>query len=196
MVSSRRLLVALSAIVLIAAIDHAYIVPAAASNGVAPSVQTDAGISAEADYLSGRTLTTICAGNESAWTQALTAVGLPGSQADRYYGFSLIAQGVMHLSPYVCEGLRLGSVASLRASNVLQVGWAVDVLLHESTHLGRFTRDESLAEACARVRLPAELNRLYQIAYGSREMRSLTLAAAAFRATQDPAYRGGTCTPA
>ena len=73
----------------------------------------------------------------------------------------------MHLSPYVCEGLRLGGVAALRAANTLQVGWAVDVLLHESALMGRFTHDESVAEACARAGLPTELNRLYQIAYRS-----------------------------
>ena len=38
----------------------------------------------------------------------------------------------MHLSPYVCEGLRLGASASTRRPNELQVAWSVDVLVHES----------------------------------------------------------------
>ena len=34
-------------------------------------------MSAEASYLSGGTLTAICASNGQAWSQTLTAVGLP-----------------------------------------------------------------------------------------------------------------------
>ncbi len=159
------------------------------------SVRTDAGIAAEADFLSGRTLTVVCAASGPQWGRTLAAVGLPADEADEYYGFSLIPEGVMHLSPYVCDGLRLGANATARAANELQVAWSVDVLLHESTHLGRFTYDEALAEACARTGLPAELHRLYGVAYHSSEMRSLTLAAASLRSTQGRAYQGGSCPP-
>jgi hypothetical protein len=159
----------------------------------APSVQTDAQISAEASYLSGRALTVTCAESSVAWQSALTAVGLPGAYADEFYGFSLIAQGEMHLSPYVCAGLRLGVSPSTRGAHELQVAWSVDVLVHESTHMGRFTYNEEIAEACARVGLPGELHRLYQVAYHSTEMRRLTSAATLFRSTQAAAYRNGTC---
>jgi hypothetical protein len=99
----------------------------------------------------------------------------------------------MHLSPYVCEGVRLGSSASTRRTHELQVAWSVDVLVHESTHMARFTYDEALVEACARVGLALELHRLYRIGYASAEMRGLSLAAGSFRQTQGPAYQGGTC---
>ena len=157
------------------------------------SVRTNAGIATEADYLSGRTLTVVCAATGPQWRQALAAVGLPADEADEYYGFSLIPEGELHLSPYVCDGLRLGASAATRAANELQVAWSVDVLLHESTHMGRRTYDEALVEACARVGLPGELHRLYGVAYHSPEMRSLTLAAASLRSTQGRAYQGGTC---
>jgi len=168
---------------------------ARAGTFAATSVRTDAAIAVEGEYLSGRSLTVVCARTEQDWTQALTAVGLPSAQADKYYGFSLISQGVMHLSPYVCDGLRFGTVASMRASHPFQVAWSVDVLVHESVHMGRFSSDEALAEACARVSLPVELHRLYGLAYHSAEMSRLTLAAAWFRGTQPAAYHGGTCTP-
>lgn len=159
----------------------------------AVSVRTDAGIAAEADYLSGRTLTVVCAATGPQWGRALTAVGLPAGEADEYYGFSLIPEGEMHLSPYVCDGLRLGATPAWRKANELQVAWSVDVLLHESTHMGRHTYDEALVEACARVGLAGELHRLYAVACHSPEMRSLTLAAASLRSTQGRAYQGGTC---
>jgi hypothetical protein len=157
------------------------------------SVATLAGISAEADYLSGRSLTVVCAATSLEWRQALTANGLAAAEADEYYGFSLIPEGQMYLSPYVCKGLRLGA-SSVTPADELQVAWSVDVLVHESTHLGKFTYNEALAEACARAGLPAELHRLFQVAYHSPQMKRLTLDAAGFRNTMGAAYRGGTCT--
>ena len=183
-------------LVLVAAFFAGAIGQAQASVSTAPSVRTDAGITAEADYLSGRTLTVVCATSGSEWSRALSAVGLPAGEADEYYGFSLIPEGEMHLSPYVCDGLRLGAVASTRQAHELQVAWSVDVLVHESTHMARFTYDEALTEACARAGLPVELHRLYGIAYHSAEMSRLTHAAAMFRSTQGVAYQGGTCSPA
>ena len=142
------------------------------------------------------TVTVVCAASAPEWRQSLVAVGLVADSAARYYGFSLIQAGEMHLSPYVCEGLRLGAVASTRRQNELQVSWAVDVLIHESIHMGRFTADEALTEACARSGLAVELHRLYGLAYHSPELTRLTLAATWFRRTQGPAYQGGTCRPA
>jgi hypothetical protein len=148
---------------------------------------------AEANRLSGRNLTVTCAGTPAEWAADLTDVGLPAGDADGYYGLSTITSGEMRLSAYVCEGLRLGLTPPTRRANDLQVAWAVDVLLHESVHMGRFTPDEALAEACARDGLPGELHRLYGIPYASPEMRRLTLAATWFRRTQPAAYQGGTC---
>src|SRR5580692_2077586 len=93
---------ALLVVALIAVTAHAAL---AASRPM--SVATIAGITAEADYLSGRSLTVNCASTSLEWRQALTANGLAAGDADEYYGFSLIPQGVMYLSPYVCQGLRL-----------------------------------------------------------------------------------------
>lgn len=160
---------------------------------IVPPAGAAAWIAAEADHLSGRRLTVACAASAQEWVRSLTDVGLPAEEADEHYGFSLIRRGELHLSPYVCEGLRLGTVASTRRAHELQVAWAVNVLLHESVHLARFTSDERLAEACARVGLPGELHRLYGIAYRSPEMRRLTAAATWFRRTQPHAYQGGTC---
>ncbi len=168
---------------------------AAAPGPAGAPAQVDAWIEAEAGYLSGRRLTVTCASSAQEWSQSVAAVGLAGSAA-RVYGFSLIQPGEMHLGPYVCEGLRLGSVATTRRQNELQVSWAVNVLIHESVHLGRFTADEALTEACARSGLPAELHRLYGLAYHSPELTRLTLAATWFRRTQAVAYQGGTCRPA
>lgn len=150
----------------------------------------------EADRLSSRNLTVACAANAGEWGQALAAVGFPAAEADEYYGFSLIEQGEMHLSPYVCAGLELGLVASSRRANELQVAWSVDVLVHESVHMGRRTSDEALTEACARAGLPLELHRLYGIAYGSPELRRLTAAATSFRQTMGSVYQRGVCLPA
>ncbi len=157
------------------------------------AVPTDAWISAEADRLSGRKLTVVCSVTAQEWVQRLNEVGLPAAAADEYYGLSLIHRGEMYLSPYVCEGLRLGIVASTRRSHELQVAWALNVLIHESVHLGRFSSDEKLTEACARIALPIELHRIYRVAYRSTEMGRLTSAATWFRRTQPPDYRGGTC---
>ena len=158
--------------------------------------RADAWIAAEAEHLSGRMLAVSCAGSARDWAQALRTVGLPAAVAGEYYGFSLIQRGELHLSPYVCEGLRLGLAAATRRSNELQVAWSVDVLVHESVHMGRFTADEALTEACARAGLPIELHRLYGIAYHSVELGRLTAAAALFRRTMGPAYQGGACPPA
>jgi hypothetical protein len=152
-------------------------------------------ISAAADRLSGRGLDVSCAANAAGWMLDLAEAGLPAAEADEYYGFSMIAEGDMHLSPYVCQGLQLGLSAAARASHSLQVAWAVDVLLHESAHLGRFTTDESVAEACARVGLPNELHRLYGIPLRSAELAQLTSSASVFRQTMDAAYQGGSCPP-
>jgi hypothetical protein len=160
------------------------------------SAGTPAWISAEADFLSGRKLSVVCAASIDDWAQALSDAGFPSGHAKEYYGFSLIREGVMYLSPYVCEGLTLGTAALTRRSNELQVAWSVDVLVHESVHLGRHTVDEALTEACARVGLPLELHRLYRVAYRSAEMNRLTFAAAWARRTQEAAYQGGTCTTA
>lgn len=158
------------------------------------AVLTQASIAAAADRLSGRRLTVVCAAGAREWAYALTEVGLPGV-ADEYYGFSLIHRAELRLSPYVCEGLRLGGLAATRRSHELQVAWSVDVLIHESVHLARFSTYEAVAEACARIALPIELHRLFGVALRSAEMRRLTSAAAWFRRTMPPAYRGGTCTP-
>lgn len=69
----------------------------------------------------------------------------------------------------------------------------MNVLIHESVHMGRHTTDEALTEACARIALPAELHRLYKLPYRSVELSRLTLAATWFRRSQDAAYRGGKC---
>lgn len=154
-------------------------------------------IAAEADYLSGRSLTTVCAASEHEWVQAVADSGLPAAgQSQYYYGFSFIQRGEMHLSPYVCEGLQLGTVASSRRANESHVAWSVNVLVHESVHMARFTVDDALVEACARSGLPLELHRLYGVAYRSAEMRRLTLAAVVIRRTQAPAYQGVTACPA
>ena len=87
-------------------------------------------------------------------------------------------------------------LVGLAGQNELQVSWSVDVLIHESIHMGRFTTDEALAEACARVALPVELHRLYGLAYRSPELTRLPLAATWFRRTQGPAYQRGICRPA
>jgi hypothetical protein len=181
--------------ILFAAIAVVLATSAGSARAAAPA-QTEAWISAEADFLSGRQLTVVCAASASEWRQWLAAVGLIAGGATQVYGFSLIQRGEMHLSPYVCEGLRLGAVASTRRQNELQVSWALDVLIHESIHMGRFTTDEALAEACARSGLPVELHRLYGLAYHSSELTRLTLAATWFRRTQGLAYQGGTCRPA
>jgi hypothetical protein len=166
---------------------------AAATRAHQAASARDAWIGAEANRLSGRSLTVTCAASGEEWARTLTAVGFPSAQADEYYGFSLIEQGEMHLSPYVCAGLRLGLPAATRRANELQVAWSVDVLVHESVHLGRFTSDEALAEACARAGLPVELHRLDHVAYGSAELRRLTAGAALFRKTMAAAYQGGVC---
>jgi hypothetical protein len=158
--------------------------------------QLNAWVTVEAEHLSGRTLTVVCSSDAASWTNTLTSAGFAASQASEVYGFSLIAAGGMYLSPYVCAGLRLGANAQTRATNTLQVAWSVDVLLHESTHLGRFTSNEALAEACARTELPGELHRLYRLAYHAPELQALTLAATWFRRTQPAGYQGGTCRPA
>ena len=80
------------------------------------SAQTEAWISDEAGYLSGRKLTVVCAANAQEWAQRLTEVGFPAAEADEHYGFSLIRRAELHLSPYVCEGLRLGALPSVRRS--------------------------------------------------------------------------------
>ena len=157
--------------------------------------RADAWIPAEAQRLSGRLLSVTCADGRDDWARTVGSVGLPAADAEEYYGFSLIQAGEMHLSPYVCRGLQLGRAAASRRSNELQVAWSTDVLLHESAHLGRFTADESLTEACARVALPAELHRLYGIAYHSAEIERLTSSAALFRRTMSAAYQGGECPP-
>jgi hypothetical protein len=166
------------------------------SADVGTSVRTDAWISGEAEFLSGRRLTVVCATSAQEWQQALAVVGFPSAAASQYYGYSLIGPGELHLSPYVCEGLRLGNRVSTRRRNELQVAWSVNVLVHESVHMGRFTTDEALTEACARTGLPGELHRLFGVAYRSAELSRLTLAATWFRRTQGPAYQGGTCAAA
>ena len=154
----------------------------------------DAWISAEASRLGGRKVAVSCAATEQEWSQTVADARLPGP-AGEYYGFSLIQGGAMHLSPYVCEGLRLGSVAATRRSHEMQVAWSVNVLIHESVHLGRLTADERVVEACARVGLPAQLRRLYRIQYNSAEMRRLTSAADWLRRTMPAEYQAGTCSP-
>ena len=161
---------------------------------VSPS-PTAAWISDTAEHLSGQKLVVVCATNAPEWRQTLATVGLPPGLADRVYGFSLIQRSEMYLSPYVCEGLRLGRVPSTRRQNELQVSWSVDVLIHESIHIGRATTDEALTEACARTGLPIALHRIYGLAYRTPELARLSQAATWFRRTQGDAYQGGTCAP-
>ena len=165
---------------------------AQAGAGAGDAVRTHTFVSAQAERLSGRALTVVCAASAQEWAQGLTEVGLPGA-ADEYYGFSLVQRGEMRLSPYVCEGLRLGGATSTLRSNEMQVAWSVDVLIHEGVHLGRLSVDEKVAEACARIALPSELNRLYGVRYGSAQMRRMVSAAAWFRGAMPLAYQGGTC---
>ena len=81
---------------------------------VGTPVETDAWITAEAVYLSGRPLTVVCSANALEWARAVAAVGFTTGAGQEYYGFSLIRQGEMYLSPYVCGGLRLGHSSSIR----------------------------------------------------------------------------------
>jgi hypothetical protein len=160
------------------------------------SSELNAWVTAEADHLTSRQVTVACSSDAASWASTLASAGLATSQSSEVYGFSLIAEGEMYLSPYVCTGLRLGANAQTRAANTLQVAWSIDVLLHESLHLERSTSDEALAEACARAELPGELHRLYRLAYHSPELQASTLAATWFRRTQPARYQGGTCRPA
>jgi hypothetical protein len=187
-------LVVLVAAVIVRPIGDAH----ASSTGVRPGaassfLQQGVWIAAEAGYLSGREVTVTCSTTAGDWALALASAGFRSGEADQYYGFSLIDRGVIHLSPYVCEGLRLGAKPSTRRQNELQVAWSVNVLIHESVHMARYTTDEALTEACARIALPAELHRLYKLPYRSAELSRLTLAATWFRRSQDAVYRGGTC---
>jgi hypothetical protein len=160
---------------------------------VGTPVETDAWITAEAVYLSGRPLTVVCSADAVEWARAVAAVGFTTGAGEEYYGFSLIRQGEMYLSPYVCGGLRLGRGGPMRRRDELQVAWSVNVLIHESAHLGRFSTDEAVAEACARIGLPGELHRLYGLPYRSPELSRLTQAATWFRRTQGAAYQRGLC---
>ena len=183
-------------IALVTAIVAASLVPLAQAQArtVGTARSSDAWISAEANRLSGRKLAVVCAASEREWSQTVADARLPGP-AGEYYGFSLIQSGAMYLSPYVCEGLRLGSVAGTRRTHEMQVAWSANVLIHESGHLGRFSTDESLVEACARIGLPAELNRLYGVQFRSAEMRRLTSASDWLRRTMPAEYQSGTCSP-
>lgn len=157
------------------------------------SAQVATWVAAEADYLSHRQLDVTCVPDAGTWDAAVAAAGLAPAGGSEYYGFSLIAAGELSLSPYTCEGLALGLVPATRRANELQVAWSVDVLVHESIHMARHTADEALTEACARVGLPLELNRLFAIPYRSPEMTRLTADAALIRATMPDEYQGGTC---
>jgi hypothetical protein len=44
------------------------------------------------------------------------------------------------------RGKRLRPCVSTRRSYELQVAWSVDVLVHQSTHMGRLTYDEALTK--------------------------------------------------
>ncbi len=160
-----------------------------------PAASTAAWISDEAERLSGRKLVVVCSANETGWRQTLASVGLAPDKSDQIYGFSLIERGEMYLSPYVCGGLSLGRTPSRRRQSELRVSWSVNVLIHESIHIGRATTDEALTEACARDALPAALHRLYGVAWPSRELTRLSGAATWFRRTQGAAYQGGACAP-
>lgn len=190
--STLALVAAIVAAVFVVPVAHAWaetaVIPGAAGIG-GGAMQA---LAADADRLSGRGVTVVCAAGDRDWAQKLSEAGLSGA-AGEYYGFSLIRRGEMHLSPYVCEGLRLGASASGRRSHELQVAWSVNVLIHESVHLARFSTDDKVAEACARLALPSELRRLYGVRFHSAQMRRLTSAAAWFRGTMPTAYQGGTC---
>jgi hypothetical protein len=181
-------------LILVAALGSAGAATAAAGRDhTAGTWSGDASLPTEASYLSARAVTVTCAASGEVWSRSLSAVGFPAGHATEYYGYSVIQAGEMALSPYVCRGLQLGATPGSRRGNELQVAWSVDVLLHESAHLGRFTTDEAEAESCARAALPLELHRLYGIALRSAEMSRLTAAAAWARQTQDDTYKGGSC---
>lgn len=84
-------------------------------------LQQSVRMATEAEYLSGREVTVTCSTTAGEWAFALASADFRPAEADQYYGFSLIDQGVIHLSPYVCEGLRLGAIPSTRRQNELQV---------------------------------------------------------------------------
>lgn len=195
--SALRPFVILATAVIVALLGSTAQATAAVGRAAATSTsRTAAWISGEAEYLSGRKVVVVCAGSAQVWRGMLATVGLPPGSAEQVYGFSLIERGEMYLSSYVCDGLRLGRALSTRRQNELQVSWSVDVLVHESVHIGRSTADEALAEACARTGLPVELHRLFGLGYRTPELARLSEAATWFRRTQGRAYQGGTCTPA
>lgn len=124
MVRVRRVLVVLAAFVAVSYLGTIATAQAATSRtgiGIATGTPAAGWIAAEANHLSGRNLTIVCATTDQEWAQTVGDAGLPAAEADQYYGFSLIPEGEMHLSPYVCDGLGLGSQRATRKANELQV---------------------------------------------------------------------------
>ena len=99
MASPRNRARAFATLVVVLTALSAGLIGAAHAGTFTVSVRTDAGIAAEADFLSGRTLTVVCAASGPQWGRAFAAVGLPADEADEYYGFSLIPEGVTAPEP-------------------------------------------------------------------------------------------------
>lgn len=129
-------------------------------------------------------VTISCARTKAEWNAEIQReLGFPNGSF--VYGYTYILEGVIRLSPWVCNSLRYGPGRP-------EFGMSLNVVAHEATH-ATGVWDEAFA-ACNALRwTPWLANRYYGIPYHTKQMRELVKDSRNLDSTLPEQYHATSC---
>lgn len=138
----------------------------------------------------GRNVRVRCYRDEAAWDVRVRSAGYPGGRvvdALTYRGSS-----ETEVAPHRCRALYYALRVGAARVNTTPLGFAVNVLSHESAHM-RGIEDEATAEACGRRRIANVTNLAFGVRYRTPLMRQIVNAGLTYTTFKPANYQGGTC---
>ncbi|MCR4340517.1 MAG: hypothetical protein NUW01_11620, partial [Gemmatimonadaceae bacterium] len=109
--------------------------------------------------IAGKPVLVRCAQTFDAWAAQVAATG--GGNPYQIGGYTLVADGETHLSPWTCQHIE-GWLRGKNVPSLARFASSVLLLVHETVHL-RGELDESVADCTALRELPGVLTRRFGI---------------------------------
>lgn len=138
----------------------------------------------------GRSVRVRCYRDDTAWDVRVRTAGFPGGA----YVDALTFRGgsETEVAPRRCRALYYALRVGAAGANVVPLGYAVNVLSHEGSHL-RGIENEATAEACGRKRIANLTNLAFGVRYRTDLMRRIVNAGYELTRFKPVNYQGGTC---
>lgn len=138
----------------------------------------------------GRSVRVRCYRDDTAWDVRVRSAGYPGGQFVDALTFR--GSSETEVAPQRCRALYYALRVGAARANLTPLGYAVNVLSHESSHL-RGIEDEATAEACGRKRIANFTNLAFGVKYRTTLMRRIVNTGLTYTIFKPSIYQGGTC---